>query len=183
HEHAHLDDDSRTAAIHQPTDQRAEDRRDEKAERERARGHAALPPELVEDRREEERERGTGVDADRHGDEAGGHDDPAVEDGRAQSGVACQVSEYGSAAALLARFAGCSRRSAWLWPPACPRSSRTRAGSSARWRARGRAASRERLARRSWDIDTRRRGPPPRGAVPAAPDRGRHRRGSRRAPR
>src|SRR5207249_4277315 len=54
----------------------------QKAEGERARGHAALPAELVEDRREEQREGGPRVDADGHGDEGHGHDQPAVEEGQ-----------------------------------------------------------------------------------------------------
>src|SRR5438034_461933 len=62
----------------------AQDRRDEKAEGECAGRHAPLPAELVEDRREEQREGGACVDAHAHGDEGDGHDDPAVEEGRTQ---------------------------------------------------------------------------------------------------
>ena len=54
-------------------DQRADSAGYQKAEREGARRDAALPPELIDDRRIEQRKGGTGVDADRHGDER--HDD------------------------------------------------------------------------------------------------------------
>src|SRR5260370_10536896 len=53
---------------------------DQKAERERARGDATLPSELVEDRRKEQRKRSAGVGPDRHGDEGHDGDDPAVKE-------------------------------------------------------------------------------------------------------
>ena len=80
---AHLQHHPRPAAVHQPAEGRAQHRRDEKPERERAGRHPALPAELVEDRREEQGEGGARVDADAHGDEDDAHDDPAVEEGQA----------------------------------------------------------------------------------------------------
>ena len=52
--------------------------RRQEADPERGRGDAARPAELVEDRREEEREGRAGVHGDPHRDGRGGHDDPAV---------------------------------------------------------------------------------------------------------
>ena len=54
----------------------------QEAERKGAGGDAAFPSELVDDRRKEQRERGARVDADRHGDEGHGDDDPAVKEGQ-----------------------------------------------------------------------------------------------------
>src|SRR6185312_1286729 len=71
---------ARTGAIHQTADQRAHEARYDKTEGEGARSDAALPAELVQDRREEQRERGARVDADPHRDEGDGDDDPAVEE-------------------------------------------------------------------------------------------------------
>ena len=51
-------------------------------EGERTGGDAALPSELANDRRKEQRERGARVDADRHGDERHRDDQPAVEEGK-----------------------------------------------------------------------------------------------------
>ena len=82
--HSQLDHDPRPAAIHESADEGAQDRGDQKAEGECAGRQAALPAEFVEDRREEEREGGARVDADRHGDEGDGHDDPTVEEGQAR---------------------------------------------------------------------------------------------------
>src|SRR5690349_17571557 len=56
-------------AIHQAPEERRERHRYDEPERERGRRHAALPAELVEDRWEEQREGGAGVDADGHGGE------------------------------------------------------------------------------------------------------------------
>jgi hypothetical protein len=57
------------STVHEPTEERAEQRRDQEAKRERAGGDAARPAKLVEDRREQERERGAGVHAHAHRDE------------------------------------------------------------------------------------------------------------------
>ena len=73
-------------AIHQPADQRTHDAGNHKAEREGARRDAALPAELIDDRRKEQRKGGAGVDADRHGDEGHGDDDPAVKEGKPHQG-------------------------------------------------------------------------------------------------
>ena len=70
---------ARTGAVHQAADQRADNRRRHKAKGECAGGDTALPAEFGEDRREEQREGGTRVDADRHGDEGDGDNHPAVE--------------------------------------------------------------------------------------------------------
>ncbi len=75
--------EARPTAVHQPPQQRAEHRGDDEAERESARGHAALPAELIEDRRKEQRESRARVDADGHRDEDDGDDEPAVEEGQA----------------------------------------------------------------------------------------------------
>ncbi len=79
---AKLHHPARTEAVHQTADQRAHDRGHHKAEREGAGRDAALPAELADDRRKEQRERGTCIDADRHGDERHRHDHPAVEKGK-----------------------------------------------------------------------------------------------------
>src|SRR6185436_7686289 len=66
--------------VHEPAQPGRERRGDYEADGERARGEPALPAELVENGREEERERGSRVDPDGHGDEGGGHHHPAVEE-------------------------------------------------------------------------------------------------------
>src|SRR5947209_5763090 len=63
-------------------DQRADSAGNQKAEGERARRYAALPAELIDDGRKEQRKRGAGIDADRHGDERHDNDDPAIEEGK-----------------------------------------------------------------------------------------------------
>ena len=73
---------ARAGAIHQPADQRADGAGNHEAERERAGRDPALPAELVDDRRKEQRKRGARVDPDRHGDERHRDDDPAVEEGK-----------------------------------------------------------------------------------------------------
>ncbi len=77
---AELHHPARTEAIHHAADQRTDGSRYHKAERERARGEATVPPELADDRRKEQRERGPRIDADRHGDEGHHNDQPAVEE-------------------------------------------------------------------------------------------------------
>jgi hypothetical protein len=67
--HAEQHDGARPAPVHEPAEERTEKCRDEEPEREGAGGDAARPAELVEDRREQEREGGPRVDADAHGDE------------------------------------------------------------------------------------------------------------------
>ena len=54
----------------------------QKADREGAGDRRPVPAELVEDRREEQREGGPRVDPDRHRDERHRHDHPAVEEGQ-----------------------------------------------------------------------------------------------------
>jgi hypothetical protein len=75
-----------TEPIHQAADQRAYAGGNHEAERESARGDAALPAELIDDRRKEQRKRGAGVDADRHGDERRRDDDPTVKEGKPHQG-------------------------------------------------------------------------------------------------
>jgi hypothetical protein len=70
----------RAGAIHQAADQRTDYPGDQKSERERARGDAAFPSELVDDRGKEERKTGTRVHPDRHRDECDHDDDPAVKE-------------------------------------------------------------------------------------------------------
>src|SRR3989441_11726751 len=82
--HARLDQDSRPTAIHQAAKGGAQNGGDEKAEGECTGRYAPLPAELVEDRREEQREGGARVDPHAHRDESDGHDDPAVEEGQCQ---------------------------------------------------------------------------------------------------
>jgi hypothetical protein len=53
HGDAELDHQSRTPKIHQPSDTGGDQGRNQKPEREGACGHAAIPAELVEDRREQ----------------------------------------------------------------------------------------------------------------------------------
>jgi hypothetical protein len=76
---AELHHRARADPVHHAAEHRAQDRRDHEAEGERASGDAAIPMELVEDRREQQRESGAGVDADAHGDKYDGDDHPAVE--------------------------------------------------------------------------------------------------------
>src|SRR5713226_3756904 len=79
---AELHDSARTEAIHHPADQGTRDTGSQKAEREGTRRYTALPSELVDDGWKEQRKRRAGVDADRHGDERHGDDDPAVKKGK-----------------------------------------------------------------------------------------------------
>ena len=51
-----LDHEARAVAVDQPADERAEHRRDQEAEGERAGGQAAVPAELVDERRQQQRE-------------------------------------------------------------------------------------------------------------------------------
>src|SRR2546428_676883 len=81
---AQLDHDSRPTGIHQAAKGGAQNGGDEKAEGECTGRYAPLPAELVEDRREEQREGGARVDPHAHRDEGDGHDDPAVEEGQCQ---------------------------------------------------------------------------------------------------
>jgi hypothetical protein len=83
---AKLHHPARTEAIHHAADQRTDDGGYYKAERERTRGKASLPPELTDDRRKEQRERRPRIDADRHGDEGHRNDQPAVEEGKMHGG-------------------------------------------------------------------------------------------------
>ena len=69
----------RAEAVHPPAQERAQQRGEDEAEGKGGRGGAAVPAELVDDRREEERERRARIDADRHGDERDSDDHPAVE--------------------------------------------------------------------------------------------------------
>src|SRR5688500_8824344 len=104
-----LERDARTVAIHEAAEQRAEESRDQETERERARGDAALPAELVEDRREEQRERGARVDAHAHGDERHGDDDPAVKE---RPAAVAHASPSASARTVrLSRWRACTRAS------------------------------------------------------------------------
>ena len=64
---------------------------DQEAEREGTGGDAALPAELVDDRRKEQRERRARIDADRHGDERYRDDRPAVEEGKPHRGIFLSV--------------------------------------------------------------------------------------------
>jgi hypothetical protein len=50
-------------------------------------GDAAIPSELADDRRKEQRERRPRIDADRHGDERHHDDQPAVEEGKMHWGI------------------------------------------------------------------------------------------------
>ncbi len=79
---AELHHGARTGAIHQAADQRADAGRNQKAERERACRDPAFPAELIDDGGKEQRKGGAGIDADRHGDERHGDDDPAVKEGK-----------------------------------------------------------------------------------------------------
>ena len=81
--HPKLHHPARTKPVHHPADQGTDGRGDHEAEREGPRGDAALPAELIDDRRKEQRERGARIDADRHGHEGDDDDDPAVEEGKA----------------------------------------------------------------------------------------------------
>ena len=83
---AELHHPTRPEAIHHAPDQRTDGPRYHKAEGKRAGGDAALPPELGNDRRKEQRERGARIDADRHGDERHHNDQPAVEEGKTHRG-------------------------------------------------------------------------------------------------
>ena len=76
---AQLHHHARAGAIHDAAERRAQHRRDEEAEREGAGRDAALPAELVEDRRKQQRESRARIDADAHGDEGDGDDHPAIE--------------------------------------------------------------------------------------------------------
>src|SRR5207302_10217320 len=80
--HAQHEHDSRPTAIHQAAKGGAQNGGDEKAEGECTGRYAPLPTELVEDRREEQREGGARIDPHAHRDEGDGHDDPAVEEGQ-----------------------------------------------------------------------------------------------------
>src|SRR2546428_5342571 len=82
--HAQLDHDSGPTAIQQAAKEGAQTGEDEKAEGDCTGRYAPLPAELVEDRREEQREGGARVDPHAHRDEGDGHDDPAVEEGQCQ---------------------------------------------------------------------------------------------------
>ncbi len=84
---AELHHRARTEAIHHAPDQRTDGTRYHEAERESARGDAALPSELGNDRRKEQRERRPRIDADRHGDERHDDDQPAVEEGKMHRGA------------------------------------------------------------------------------------------------
>ena len=77
---AQLHHRARAEAVHHPPDQRAEDAGDDETERKRAGRYAAIPVELVEDGRKQQRERGAGVHADSHRHERDGDDDPAIEE-------------------------------------------------------------------------------------------------------
>ena len=71
---------ARTEAIHHAPDQRTDGTGNHEAKGKRARGDAAIPSELADDRRKEQRERRPRIDADRHGDERHRNDQPAVEE-------------------------------------------------------------------------------------------------------
>ena len=80
HRHdAGFDGEPWAAAIGQPADARRDDRRNQKPEREGPGGNAAIPPEFVKDRREQQGERGAGIDADRHRHKRHCDEDPPVE--------------------------------------------------------------------------------------------------------
>ena len=70
--------------IHEPAKRWAQKSRDQKAERKGAGRHAAIPAELLQDGRKEEREGRACIDAHRHGDEHHRHHDPSIE--KRQSG-------------------------------------------------------------------------------------------------
>ena len=92
--HAQLVHDQRATPIHQPAKRWAHDRRDDEAERECAGRRAAIPAELVEDRREQQRERGARIHRHAHGDEDDGDDHPAIEERQTRSGVARTSSAF-----------------------------------------------------------------------------------------
>ncbi len=77
-QHAGQDHEARPAGIHDAADDRAQDRRDQEAEREGSGGKAAIPAELVDQRRHQQRERGPRGHADRHRHERDADDQPAV---------------------------------------------------------------------------------------------------------
>ena len=86
HQHrADLNHQPRSAQIHQPPDHRRDDRGHQKPEREGAGGHAALPAELVEDRRKQQRKGGAGVDPDRHRHKGDRDQQPAVKERQAKA--------------------------------------------------------------------------------------------------
>jgi hypothetical protein len=87
--HAAADEDDpeaqhppRALLVHEHAEERRADGRDHESDRERAGREPAIPAELVEDRRVQQRERGPRVDADSHGDKRHRHHDPTVEEGK-----------------------------------------------------------------------------------------------------
>ena len=83
-DHPQFIHDQRAALVHQPAKRWAHDCRHDEAEREGAGRRAAIPAELVEDRREQQGECGARIHRHAHGDEDDGHDDPAIEERQAR---------------------------------------------------------------------------------------------------
>jgi hypothetical protein len=79
HHDAQQHDRARTAPVDQAAQHGPENRRGQETERERTGREPARPAELVQDRREHQRERRARVDADAHRHEGDGDDHPAVE--------------------------------------------------------------------------------------------------------
>src|SRR6266478_4319570 len=114
--------------------------RDEEPERKGAGGDAAVPAELVQDRREEEREGRARVDADAHRDERGRDEQPAIVEGQAH---AWHSTHEWTSASITSR-SRChawrtQRRSWWASSADRPRSAPTPACTAGQWRFANRA--------------------------------------------
>ena len=78
HQHAGQNHDARPTHVQDAPDHRAYDRRHQKTEREGAGGEAAIPAELIDQRRHQQGERGPGGHAQGHRHKRDADDHPAV---------------------------------------------------------------------------------------------------------
>jgi hypothetical protein len=81
---ADLDNQPRPAPVDHPADKRRDQRREQKAERKHARRDAAIPAEILQHWRVEQREGGPRVDPDRHRHKRDADQHPAVEERQAE---------------------------------------------------------------------------------------------------